>query len=183
MTTLLECTATEQFLDNPTPDSFTAVYQIFVPQLVSFFRRRGHQTCVAEDLAQDVMLTVYRKAGQVRDRALFRGWLFKVARHAMCRYFARLSREVTTIELTEDVVRAAAAGGETSGFEFHDWMEFLTPLERDAVRLRFVEEWEYHEIAAAQATPIGTIQWRVFKSKKKLAVILGRRADVRQLAA
>jgi DNA-directed RNA polymerase specialized sigma24 family protein len=38
--------------------------------------------------------------------------------------------------------------------------------------LRFVEEWEYHEIAAAKAIPIGTVQWRVFNAKKKLATRL-----------
>jgi DNA-directed RNA polymerase specialized sigma24 family protein len=38
--------------------------------------------------------------------------------------------------------------------------------------LRFVEEWEYHDIAAAKAIPIGTVQWRVFNSQKKLAVHL-----------
>jgi DNA-directed RNA polymerase specialized sigma24 family protein len=38
--------------------------------------------------------------------------------------------------------------------------------------LRFVEEWEYHEIAAAKAIPIGTVQWRVFNAKKKLAAHL-----------
>jgi DNA-directed RNA polymerase specialized sigma24 family protein len=35
--------------------------------------------------------------------------------------------------------------------------------------LRFVEQWEYHEIAAAKAMPIGTVQWIVFNAKKKLA--------------
>jgi DNA-directed RNA polymerase specialized sigma24 family protein len=44
--------------------------------------------------------------------------------------------------------------------------------------LRFVEEWEYHEIAAAEAFPIGTIQWRVFNPKKKLAVHLSPRRDL-----
>jgi DNA-directed RNA polymerase specialized sigma24 family protein len=38
--------------------------------------------------------------------------------------------------------------------------------------LRFVEEWEYHEIAAAKAIPIGTVQWRVFNAKKRLATHL-----------
>ena len=38
--------------------------------------------------------------------------------------------------------------------------------------LRFVEEWEYHDIAAAKAIPIGTVQWRVFNSQKNLAVHL-----------
>ena len=51
-------------------------------------------------------------------------------------------------------------------------MKFLDPQEREAMTLRFVEDWEYHEIAAAKAIPIGTVQWRVFNSKKKLAVHL-----------
>ena len=37
------------------------------------------------------------------------------------------------------------------------------------MELRFIEQWEYHEIAAAQAIPIGTVQWRIFNVKKKLA--------------
>lgn len=44
--------------------------------------------------------------------------------------------------------------------------------------LRFVEEWEYHEITAAQAIPVGAIQWRVFNSKKKLAPHLARHLEV-----
>ncbi len=48
-------------------------------------------------------------------------------------------------------------------------MKFLEPVERETMTLRFVEGWEYHEIAAAKGVPIGTVQWRVFNSKKKLA--------------
>jgi DNA-directed RNA polymerase specialized sigma24 family protein len=44
----------------------------------------------------------------------------------------------------------------------------------EIMRLRFVEQWEYHEIAAAQSVPIGTVQWRVFNSKKKLTARLTR---------
>ena len=42
-----------------------------------------------EDLAQEVMLIVYRKADQIRDRALFRAWLFKVARSLLCRHYGQ----------------------------------------------------------------------------------------------
>ena len=37
--------------------------------------------------------------------------------------------------------------------------------EREVMKLRFVEQWEYHEIAAAQDIPIGTVQWRVSANK------------------
>ena len=48
-------------------------------------------------------------------------------------------------------------------------MAFLDSQEREALTLRFIDEYEYHEIAAAQTIPIGTAQWRVFNAKKKLA--------------
>jgi DNA-directed RNA polymerase specialized sigma24 family protein len=54
-------------------------------------------------------------------------------------------------------------------FEFMRWMGFLNPREREVMTLRFVEQWEYHEIAAAKDIPIGTVQWIVFNAKKKLA--------------
>lgn len=37
------------------------------------------------------------------------------------------------------------------------------------MKLHFIEEWEYHEIAAARDMPVGTVQWIVFNAKKKLA--------------
>jgi RNA polymerase sigma-70 factor (ECF subfamily) len=169
---LQEATVTDQFLDNPNENSFTALFRVFAPQLVSFFRARSRDLALAEDLAQEVMLTVYRKAGQIRDRSLFRPWLFKIAHNALCRHYGKLSREVETVNLADIDNRLAAASDKPAGtpaFEFRDWMAFLDARERDVMTLRFVEQWEYHEIAAARGTPIGTVQWRVFNSKKKLA--------------
>jgi DNA-directed RNA polymerase specialized sigma24 family protein len=49
--------------------------------------------------------------------------------------------------------------------------------------LRFVEEWAYHEIAAAQAIPVGTVKWRVFNAKKKLLAHLTPVRDLNRQAA
>ena len=172
---LHEAAVTERFLDAPTEESFGALFRIFTPQLVAFFKARGCEL-MAEDLAQEVMLTVYRKAGQVRDRGLFRAWLFKIARHALCRHYGKQARDVDTVDLADVPERLAATNqpAATPAFEFHHWMAFLDSREREALRLRFIEQWEYHEIAAAQDIPIGTVQWRVFSAKKKLAPHLKR---------
>jgi RNA polymerase sigma-70 factor (ECF subfamily) len=163
---------TDQFLDDPNENSFAALFNVFAPQLVSFFRSRSRERALAEDLAQEVMLTVYRKAGQIRDRTLFRAWLFKIAHSALCHHYRRSTRQVQTVNLADVDNRLIAVNHKQAGtpaFEFRDWMAFLDAKERDVMTLRFIEEWEYHEIAAAQGTPIGTVQWRVFQSKKKLA--------------
>jgi RNA polymerase sigma-70 factor (ECF subfamily) len=163
---------TKKFLETPNEDSFADLFKAFTSQLVAFFRARSCDLALAEDLAQEVMFTVYRKASQIRDRTLFRAWLFKIARNALCRYCGKQSREVDTIDLADVADRSFAASQKpaaTPAFEFMHWMAFLDSREREVMQLRFIEQWEYHEIAAAQAIPIGTVQWRVFNAKKKLA--------------
>ena len=174
MKKLRESEIAERFLEQADGDSFNAVFRVFSPRLVAFFRSRGHERSAAEDLAQEAMLTVYRKAGQLRDHKLFRAWLFKVARNASYRHFARRTREVATEDVAKicDFLPAPMRSPLGPAVEFNDWMKFLDAIERETMTLRFVEEWEYHEIAAAQAVPIGTVQWRVSNCKKRLAVHL-----------
>jgi RNA polymerase sigma-70 factor, ECF subfamily len=168
---LREAAAIARFLNDPSDESFTGLYELFTPRVVAFYRARNCDPGLAEDLAQLVMLTVYRKAGQIRDRALFRAWLFRVAHNALCRHYGKQAREVETVYVEDSVDRMAGISAEPGprAFEFNSWMEFLNPREREVMTLRFVEQWEYHEIAAAKRMPIGTVQWIVFNAKKKLA--------------
>jgi RNA polymerase sigma-70 factor (ECF subfamily) len=183
---LREGAVIERFLESPDGESFADLFRVFTPQLVAFFRSRGCELALSEDLTQEVMLTVYRKAAQLRDRSLFRAWLFKIARHALCRQYGKHSREVETVDLENIAGRLVASSNKPAGtpaFEFHHWMTMLESREREALTLRFVEDWEYHEIAAAKKIPIGTVQWRVFNAKKKLAPHLKAREARRREAA
>ena len=183
---LQEGVAAQNFLESPNEDTFAPVFEIFTPQLISFFRARGCERALSEDLAQDVMLIVYRKVDQLRDRTLFRAWLFKIARSSLCRHYGKQSREVDTIDLekvSDSLVTSIRVPATTPAFEFQHWMSFLDSREQEALTLRFIEEWEYHEIAAAKAIPIGTVQWRVFNAKKKLAPHLRRRVSADRRAA
>lgn len=103
-----------------------------------------------------------------------------LARSSLCRYFGGQSREIATIELekfADRLVASANAPAATPAFEFLHWMSFLDSREGEALRLPFIEDKEYHEIDSAKGIPIGTVQWRVFNAKKKLAPILRRRVN------
>jgi DNA-directed RNA polymerase specialized sigma24 family protein len=87
---------------------------------------------------------------------------------------------VETVDLENIAGGLVASSNKPAGtpaFEFHHWMTLLESREREALTLRFVEDWEYHEIAAAKEIPIGTVQWRVFNAKKKLAPHLKAREN------
>ena len=90
-------------------------FRIFTPKLVAFFRSRGCELALSEDLAQDVMLTVYRKAEQIRERSLFGAWLLKIARHALCRQYGAQSHEVETVHFANVADCAVAFANKPAG--------------------------------------------------------------------
>src|ERR1700739_3129403 len=106
---LRESAAIERFLESPEEQSFADLFLVFTPQLVAFFRSRGCELALSEDLAQEIMLTVHLKAAQIRDRSLFRAWLFKIARNALCRQYGKQTREVDTVDLADVTDRLVGA--------------------------------------------------------------------------
>ena len=175
---LSEQEAVDLFLACPAEQTFCALFRALTPSIVCYFRARGCEIGVAEDLTQEVMLAVFRQSGALRDKRLFRPWLFKIARNALLQHLRREGRRVPTTELNQ---RLHDAGGPADDLmvrsHFEEWMAYLEPDERQVLMLRYVEGLEYHEIAAVLDIPLGTAQWRVFHTKRKLAVRFGRRPD------
>ena len=68
--------------------------------------------------------------------------------------------------------------GEQPGREgpFREWMSQMDESEREILVLRFVEDLGYAEISEVLGMPVGTIKWKVFNAKQKLAAITGRKA-------
>ena len=180
-----EESVTERFFDVSNERSFADLFRVFTPQLLAFFRTRGCGAAMAEDLAQEVMLTVHLKASQLRERKLFRAWLFKIARNTLNHYYRKQAADIETVDLADIADRLAASHmpAATPAFEFRRWTAFLNSREQEFMRLRFIEQWEYHEIAAAHAVPIGTVLWRVFNAQKKVAGYLKTRLSHNRQAA
>jgi RNA polymerase sigma-70 factor, ECF subfamily len=176
---------TERFFDAPNERSFADLFRVFTPQLLAFFRARGCGAAAAEDLAQEVMLTVHLKASQLRERKLFRAWLFKIARNTLNHHYRKQATAAETVNLADVADRLAASHmpAVTPAFEFRRWTAFLNSRDQELMRLRFIEQWEYHEIAAAHQVPIGTVLWRVFTAQKKLAPYLKTRLNHNRQAA
>jgi RNA polymerase sigma-70 factor (ECF subfamily) len=162
--------AIEEFLCNPAEESFRDLFLCISPQIYRYFRLRGCDRSLGEDLTQDVMFTVFRQSQGLRDRDLFRAWLFRVARNQWLQHVRSQQRRVTTTALDENAGRAACGEEDPlRGMAFAKWLDFLPAAERELIVMRYVEGLEYHEIAAAVKMPLGTVQWKIFEVKRKLA--------------
>lgn len=170
----------DNFRQGPNEESFAELFNTFTRQLLAFFRARRCQWDDAEDLAQEVMLKVYLKIPQLRDPKAFRAWLFTMAGNALSDHYGKQTREIQTVALEDfdqKLMHSAPGFAAIPAFEFLHWMALLDPGDSEIMKLRFLENWEYHEIAAAKNLPIGTVQWKVFDAKKKLARHLTTRRE------
>ena len=122
-------------------------------------------------------MKVYRHAGELRRADHFYGWLFAIARNEMVSHWRQEQARSEGVELEslcerhEDSLMTEPEV--IPAMRLMDLLEALEPAERDLVVLRFVEGLSYEELAVALKLPVGTIKWRIFNARKKLARILG----------
>jgi RNA polymerase sigma-70 factor, ECF subfamily len=151
-------------------------YEAIYARVRRFFMLRGLDSMTAEDLAQNVALKVYQRAGEVKDRALFYGWLFAVARNELhdLRRRHRLLAEMVEFEpLSGELSELLSAPPEVlNDALLQEWLAHLEPAERDLIVLRFVEELSYEELAVALGVPLGTVKSRLFHAKRRLSEII-----------
>ncbi len=157
----------EQFVRCPNEEHFASLFRVLAPQLMVYFRARGCESAVAEDLTQEVMLILFRKVDGLRDLTLFRPWLFRIARNELLQYLRQQGRRVETLDLIED--QGAADWNPFAGLVLGEWLDCLPPADRELLLLRYVDGFAYHEMAELLELPVGTVQWRVFQLKKRLA--------------
>lgn len=170
--------ALDLFLSTGTEETFCALFEAIYPRVRRYFLLRGLDRMGAEDLAQNVLFIVFRRAGEVRDRSLFNGWLFKVARNELLQHWRRQQPPdwmVAFEPLSSGLAKQLTVShGSEEATQFTDWMSYLEPDERELVRLRFVEDLSYEELALFLDLPLGTVKWRLFNARKKLSHIIDR---------
>lgn len=168
--------AIELFLETRAEEAFCALFESLYARVRRYFLLRGLETTIAEELAQNVMFIVYQRAGDVRDRELFHGWLFKIAKNELLRHWRqqRSRSELAQFEpLSEELLERLSMEMEAvRSLDFTDWMSYLEPAERELIILRFVEDLSYEDLAIALGIPLGTVKWRLFNAKKKLSSVI-----------
>lgn len=164
-----------QFLTARTEEAFCALFEAVCVRVRRYFLLRGLDAATAEDLTQNVFVKVYAGAGELREAAAFYGWLFAIARNELVSYWRREQpRQAQTESLNEQAPnRLQIEPAATATLRMRDLLNALEPAERDLIVLRFVEGLSYEELAAALKLPLGTIKWRIFNARRKLAHVVG----------
>jgi RNA polymerase sigma-70 factor (ECF subfamily) len=143
-----------------------AMNQLFLAvqdPLYGFLRSLGADTHRAEDLLQEVLVTIHRKIRWLRDPALFRPWTFRIAHRLAARHLASARREQDRFEVDADVeaVSDVVEGAAPPAGDLTELLEHVSPMSRPVLALRFQHGLELAEIADVLEIPLGTVKSRL----------------------
>lgn len=120
---------------------------------------------MAEDVLQATFWTIARKIGQVRDPRLFKAWAYRIATRLAIRA-AKKERawQRDRLELlhsipSEVVIEPAAESVDAS--EIESLLQGLSEASVLVLRMRYVDELSYAEIAEVLDIPLGTVKSRI----------------------
>lgn len=160
-------------------EAFRSLFEQFGPRLRQYMMRHGADAATAEELAQEALLAVWRKAGQYRSAlGTPATWMFAIARNLRV---DRLRRETCwqelTDELAETVVSDAPAPEETASGRERELrvravLAGLPADQREVVTLAFIDGLSQSEIAARLALPLGTVKSRLRLAYQKVRTAL-----------
>lgn len=151
--------------DNRDRNAFAALFDHFAPRLKGFIIRSGASAHQAEEIVQDVMLTIWRKAAQFDPhRAQVSAWIYQIARNRQID-IARKENRPTPEELKEEPGTEPDAsqilGLEQEAGQLKQALAALKPEQREIIEQAYLGELTHQEISAQTGLPLGTIKSRI----------------------
>jgi RNA polymerase sigma-70 factor (ECF subfamily) len=149
--------------------------------VIHFLYRMIQNQAVAEELAQEVFLRVYRSRASYEPTAKFTTWLFRIASHVALNHIRDGKHERNQESLDQDsdegMSRQVASTGptveqqmlrEAKFEEIRRTIQLLPAKQRAAVLMHKYEEMEYAQIAAALECSESAVKSLLFRAYETL---------------
>jgi RNA polymerase sigma-70 factor (ECF subfamily) len=162
--------------------AFAALFRHFAPRIKSYLVHQGATAAVAEEIAQETMLAVWRKAESFDQR---RGdaaaWIFTIARNMRIDAFRR--ERHPEVDPEDPLLVGDAPPGaddrldvERRSRRLRQALESLPAEQVRLLRLSFFEDKAHREIERDLGVPLGTVKSRLRRAMLHLRSLLGEEA-------
>jgi RNA polymerase sigma factor (sigma-70 family) len=155
-------------------EAFSALFRTYAPQLRRYFLQGGADSGRADELVQEVLLTVWRRAGTYDPkRASPSTWIFTIARNKRIDALRREKRP----EIDETDPALVAAPGRHAEAEIDAGrsrgallvaLETLPPEQARVLASAYFEDKPLPAIAEEAGVPLGTVKSRVRLALERL---------------
>ncbi|MDC7788596.1 sigma-70 family RNA polymerase sigma factor [Rhodoplanes sp. TEM] len=160
-------------------EAFAALFAHFAPRVKAFLMRSGTAADLAEELAQETLVTVWRKAALFdASKAGASAWIFAIARNLRIDAARRQRREMLHAMAEEPEPELAPPpdhdmeAGERQK-RVRAALDHLPGEQRRIVELSFFEGRAHGDIAGLLDIPLGTVKSRLRLAMNRMRSLLG----------
>jgi RNA polymerase sigma-70 factor (ECF subfamily) len=147
--------------------AFAELFAYYAPRVKSYLMRLGADNAQAEEIAQDVMVTVWRKAALFdRAQASVSTWIFRIARNRRIDVFRRTRKP--DLDPEEPMILPAGVEAPDAQIEAMETETRVRAAMKDLpeeqlllLRMAFYEGLSHREIAEKLDVPLGTVKSRI----------------------
>lgn len=153
------------------------LYERYRQSLSRFLQRGVYQSKLVDEIYNDVMLTVWRKASNFRGESKVSTWIFAIAYRARINHTRKEHRQTKIIsdELGNDIVEATSlALNETLTSAISN----LSDAHKTVIELAYFHGYSTQEIATITNCPQNTVKTRLYHARKNLKAILETHLDL-----
>ena len=148
-------------------DAFDEIFRRYHPQLFRFAYRLTSSYGLAEEVANDVLVTVWQSAVNFRGDARVSTWIFGIAYRCSLKGIRR--KKYTLVALSDSHLVDHRAD---NNVERDEWLgraiDKLPTKQKLTVMLVYFAGLTCEETAEATNVPVGTVRTRMFHARKKL---------------
>lgn len=161
-------------------DAFRLLFEHFAPRVKGLMLKAGASGEEAEEIAQDTLLAVWRKAAQFDPASAGApAWIFTIARNLRIDAVRRSARAGVVVPDAELEYVADPADSQETQISRRDEtariaaaVALLSTEQSAAIRMSFVEDRPHSEIAEALRIPLGTVKSRIRLAMNRLKDLL-----------
>jgi RNA polymerase sigma factor (sigma-70 family) len=164
------------------PEALKPLFKRYAP-LVFHIASQTLDSATAEDVVQDVFLSVWRKADTFDPhRGSFRPWLLQIAHFRILNELRARSRRPrldpdVDAEILDELPDTGTEPQEAAWQAYRQEavraaVDRLPPVQRQALSLAFFDELTHDQVAVALNLPLGTVKTRIRAAVQRLRFIL-----------
>jgi len=158
-----------------------ALYRLYHPRLARFVQRMTRQGSLIDELVNDVMLVVWRRADRFNGSSKVSTWIFGIAYLKALKAVNRFDAPLE--EMVVDEVPDAQPAPDDAVYQRQlrarlDAVMGELPVEqRLVVDLTYFQGMSYREIADVMECPVDTVKTRMFHARRKLRAAMSERME------
>ncbi len=161
--------------------AFETLYRAYFSRLARFLDRMTHNTAMIEEIVNDAMLVVWRRADTFDSSCKLSTWIFAIAYRTALK---AIKYRDEPVDADPDLLYGDETFEPEAGFSQQQLQDRVAqaldvlPMEqRMVVNLTYYHGMGYEEISGIMECPVNTVKTRMFHARRRLKTLLADQAE------